>query len=64
MPHFSYVLASMPSGGVHSIFLAPISFQLVDSTVPFDSCMESGRMKESNQYAVLLPERSRVGNKL
>ena len=36
----SYLLASMPEGGVHSVFFLPISFQLVDSTVPLDSCMQ------------------------
>lgn len=35
----SYLLDSMPEGGVHSVFFLPISFQLVDSTVPLDSCI-------------------------
>ena len=30
----------MPEGGVHSVFFLPMSFQLVDSTVPLDSCIQ------------------------
>ena len=29
----------MPVGGVHSVGFLPMSFQLVDSTVPLDSCI-------------------------
>jgi len=32
--HISYFLASIPSGGCASVVLAPISAQLVESTVP------------------------------
>lgn len=37
----AYFFASMPVGGVHSVFFLPISFQLVDSTVPLDSCIRT-----------------------
>ena len=36
-PQNCHFLYSMPSGGFTSTFLSPISFQLVDSTVPPDS---------------------------
>ena len=32
--HASHFFATMPSGGVQSIFFAPTSLQLVDRTVP------------------------------
>ena len=34
----AYFFASMPVGGVQSVFFLPISFQFVDNTVPLDSC--------------------------
>ncbi len=38
-----YFFASMPVGGVQSVFFLPMSFQFVDSTVPFDSCSSKQR---------------------
>ena len=42
---YSHVLYSMPSGGLHSVFSFPMSFQLVLSTVPPDSCCKHENRK-------------------
>lgn len=48
----SHFLSSIPSGGVLSIVLAPTSFQLVDSTVPFDSTCSNNKEQKLLQSPV------------
>ena len=47
---YSHVLNSMPSGGLHSVFVFPMSFQLVLKTVPPDSCCRMQNTPQTVNY--------------
>ena len=57
-----HLLDSMPPGGVHSVFFLPMSFQLVDNTVPLDSCRHRSPRHVSSDTWTSLHEVSHTGH--